>query len=194
MGGKKGQAAGFVPAPCMFQEGLSPAQAALASSIPSSESGSKPQLKQYRKTGKENKTERLFFPRSHTLFVGCSGVGTEHSEGVFTAHPAWDGVQEACELHGVSAQAAGAGPDRAKPLLPAPRAIAPHTNMSQAPAVLYLAQKQRVPATQTKTTHPIWRYLPLLAGQENVPRTDQHPSRASRQTSLKSVQKHTRDT
>lgn len=114
MGGKKGQAAEFVPAPCLFQEGLSQAQAALASSMPSSESGSKPQLKQYRKTGKENKTERLFFPRFHTLFVGCSGVGTEHSEGVFTAHPAWDGVQEACELHGASAQAAGAGPDRAK--------------------------------------------------------------------------------
>lgn len=103
-----------MPAPCLLQERLSPAQAALASSLPSPESGSKPQLKQYRKTGKENKTERLLFPRSHTLFVGCCGVEKEHSESVFAAHPAWDGMREACTLHRVSAQAAGAGPDRAK--------------------------------------------------------------------------------
>lgn len=103
MGGKKGLAAGWVPAPCLLQEQLSPAQAALASSLPSPESRSKPQLKQYRKTDKENKTERLLFPRSHTLFVGCSGVEKEHSKGVFAAHPAWDSVQEACKLHRVSA-------------------------------------------------------------------------------------------
>lgn len=55
-------------------------------------------------------------------------------------------MREACKLHRASAQAAGAGPDRAK-LLPAPRAdhskaLAPHTNMSQAPIVLYLAPEQ----------------------------------------------------
>lgn len=77
-----------MPAPCLLQERLSPAQAALVSSLPSPESESKPQLKQYRKTGKKNKIERLFFPRSQTLSVGWSVVGKEHSVGVFTAHSA----------------------------------------------------------------------------------------------------------
>jgi len=119
-GGKKELAAGYVPAPCLLQKRLGPAQAALASSLPSPQSGSKPQLKQYRKTGKENKTQRLFFPMSHTLFVGCSGAGKQHSEGVFAAHPAWDGVREACELHRAGTQAAWAGPKRAKLSCPLP--------------------------------------------------------------------------
>lgn len=83
---------------CQLQEWLSSAQAALDSSSPSPESGNKPQLKQYRKTGKKNKPERLLFPRSHTLFVGCSEAGKAHSEGIFTAHPAWHGMLEVCEL------------------------------------------------------------------------------------------------
>lgn len=83
-----------------------PAQAAPASSLPSLESGSKPQHKQYKKKkSKENfkkkrgKTERLLFPRSHTLFVGCSGAGKQHGEGVRAAHPA-GAVQEVRELQG----------------------------------------------------------------------------------------------
>lgn len=106
---------------CQLQEWLSSAQAALDSSLPSPKSGSKPQLKQYRKTGKENKLERLLFPRSHTLFVGCSEAGKEHSEGVFTAHPAWDGMLEACELHRGRVPRLQGLVLAGKALLPAPR-------------------------------------------------------------------------
>lgn len=175
-GGKKGLAAGWVPAPCLLQEQLSPAQAALASSLPSPESRSKPQLKQYRKTDKENKTERLLFPRSHTLFVGCSGVEEEHSKGVFAAHPAWDSVREACKLHRVSAQAAGAGPDRANlscSLLPGQTTAgqSPSTQVKH-PLSCTWPQSNGSQQPRLKTTHPIWGYHPLLAGQANVPRSD----------------------